>query len=121
MKQTMEIRTELPSLNEIIASSKTHWSKYASPKKGYTAIVAAHAKQQLKPVKRQVDIHCHWICRNKRKDKDNIASGGLKFILDGLVKGKILPNDNWKWVGNISHSFEADKQNVGVVVTIFSL
>lgn len=119
MKQTFTIRTELPSLNEVIDLSKTHWSKYASPKKGYTAICAAHAKQQLKPVRKQVNIHCHWICKNKRKDKDNIAFA-VKFILDGLIKAKIIPNDNWKWIGDISHSFEVDKHNVGVVVTLKS-
>ena len=117
MKQTFTIPIIFPSLNEIIESSKTHWSKYSKPKKGYTEIVASFAKQQLKPVKRQIDIHCHWICRDKRKDPDNIATG-VKFILDGLVKAGILKNDGFNEIKSIHHTFEVDKQNVGVVVTI---
>ena len=118
MKQTLEIRIELLSMNEIIATSKRHWSKYASPKKRYDAIIAAISKQQLKPVKNYpVEIHCHWVAPNRRKDPDNLAAG-IKFLLDGLVKAKILRGDGWNDLKEIRHTFEVDKKNVGVVVTL---
>ena len=118
MKQTFEIRATLPSLNEIIDSSKTHWSKYASPKKGYTEIVAAFARQQLKPVENYpVDIEIHWFCKDKKKDKDNI-SAGKKFIMDGLVKSGILLSDGWMHVGDFTDKFSVDRRNPKIVVTI---
>ena len=121
MKQTFTIPIIFPSLNEIIESSKTHWSKYSKPKKGYTEIVASFARQQLKPVmKYPMEIHCHWRVKNQRKDPDGL-SAGCKFILDGLVKAGILKNDGFNEIKSIHHTFEVDKQNVGVVVTIFSL
>ena len=36
-----------------------------------------------------------WGEPNKKRDPDNIAAGGRKFILDALVHSGILPNDGW--------------------------
>ena len=118
MKQTFTIPIIFPSLNEIIESSKTHWSKYSKPKKGYTEIVASFTRQQLKPVRKYpVEITCHWICKDRRQDPDNV-SAGVKFLLDGLVKAGIIKNDGFNEIKSIHHTFEVDKQNVGVVVTL---
>ena len=118
MKQTFEIRCELPDFNTIVNTSKTHWSKYSSPKKGYDAVVSAYARQQLKPVQKYpVDIEIHWVCKDKKKDKDNI-SAGKKFIMDGLVKSGILPSDGWKHVGDFTDKFSVDRQKPRIIVTI---
>ena len=123
MKQTLEIPIELPDLNKVIEMSKKHWSEYSKQKKRFNVVIASYAKKQLKPVKKIADIHCHWVCKDRRKDKDNIAAG-LKFILDGLVEAKIIKNDGWNWIGNISHTFEVDetipsyKRKSRVLVTI---
>lgn len=117
MTQTFVIRAILPTMNEIIADCKSHYARYSKPKKEYDAIVAAYAKQQLKPVKKQVDIYVIWYCRDKRKDKDGI-SAGIKFILDGLVKAKIIPDDNWKWIGDIHHTFAVDKKQPRIEVVL---
>ena len=50
------------------------------------------------------------------KDKDNIAAG-IKFILDGLTKSKILKGDSWKYIGTITHKFEVAGKPC-VVVTL---
>jgi hypothetical protein len=118
MKQALIIEIELPDFNSIVKHAKKHWSKYSQPKKGYDAFVADCARKQLKPIKRYpVDFTFHWYCKDKRKDKDNIAVG-KKFILDGLIKAKIIPNDNWQYVGNFSDKFYVDKHNPRVEVVI---
>lgn len=119
MKQTFVIKSLLPSMNEIINSSKTHWSRYSRPKKILNdAIVAVFAKQQVKPVTEYpVDIYCHWIIPNKRKDPDNI-SAGVKFVLDGLVNAGILRNDGQKEIKTIHHKFSVDKLHPRIEVTL---
>lgn len=66
---------------------------------------------------KRIDLDITWYCKNKRKDKDNIAAG-IKFILDGLVKAGTIENDGWKQVNNFSHSFKVDKDNPRVEVEI---
>ncbi len=51
------------------------------------------------------------------------TSGGnirfaLKFILDGLVEAGVLPNDSWRYVGDISDSYVVDRRHPRVVVTL---
>lgn len=124
--QRLTIECELPAMNEIVDVAKRQtklgrrivWSQYADYKKGYDGIVAGAAKQQqLTPVKKQVDVHVTWCCKDKRKDKDNIAAG-IKFILDGLKLAKIIPDDNWQWIGDIHHRFVVDKDKPRVEVML---
>lgn len=117
-KQSFTINISLPTMNEIIASSKKHWSKYSTPKRGYTSLVAAIARRNLKAIRRYpVDVHCRWYCKDKRIDKDNIAAG-MKYILDGLVESGIIEGDGWKHIGDIRHSFDVDKRNPRVEVEL---
>jgi len=106
---------ELPDLNTIIDESKKHWAEYSRIKRKYTDMVAWLAKGKGKFKK--IDLDITWICRNKRKDKDNIAAG-VKFILDGLVQANVIENDGWKQIGDIVHRFEVDKDNPRIEVRI---
>lgn len=118
MKQILEIKMSLPSMNEIINLSKQHWSQYASPKKGYDAIIAAFARQQLKPIdKYPISVEFHWYAKDGRTDADNL-SAGKKFILDGLVKAGILKGDNYKYFSEFRDLFFIDKENPRVEVIL---
>lgn len=111
------IQGELPTTNDIIAAQNTqNRYVYANMKKDYTALAMMSALNKSK-ITNKVDLHFTWICKNKRKDPDNI-SGGAKFILDGLVKAKVLENDGWKQINSIRHDFEIDKDNPRVEITI---
>lgn len=59
-----------------------------------------------------------WFEPNRRRDPDNVAAGGRKFILDGLVQAAIIQNDGWKHVAGWKDIFEVDKKNPGVRVDI---
>ena len=57
-----------------------------------------------------------WYCKDKRSDPDNILHG-VKYILDGMQKSGILPNDGWQNVsGGHIHCFYTDKTNTRVEV-----
>lgn len=107
---------ELPDLNTIIDESKKHWAEYSRIKRKYTDMVAWLAKGKGKFKK--IDLEITWICKNRRKDKDNISGGGTKFILDGLVAAGVIENDGWKQIGDIYHKFKVDEDNPRIEVLI---
>lgn len=111
---------ELPDLNTIIAESKKgrgRYQPYNDIKRAYTEKVAWIAKVNIKNKLEKIDLEINWICKDKRKDKDNIIAG-TKFILDGLVVAGVIENDGWKQIGDITHKFDVDKHNPRIEVII---
>ncbi len=64
-----------------------------------------------------VFIKILWIEKDRRRDKDNIASA-KKFIFDALVKAKILPNDGWKNIVGFTDDFIVDPKHPGVRILL---
>ena len=60
-----------------------------------------------------------YFCKDKRKDKDNIAAGAKKIIFDALVKSDKMENDGWSQVGDWSETFEVDKERPRIEVSIY--
>ena len=108
---------ELPDLNTIIAAAKDHFGQYSTIKLDSTNIVSYLAIKLPKGLPR-VHVVCHWYCKDRRKDPDGV-SGGVKFILDGLVKAGVLENDGWKQIAGIEHRFSVDKQAPRVEVALY--
>ena len=108
MKAKIVIPGELPGMNEIIAAAKQHYGAYSKMKRENTQLVALIAKSKIKKQCKKIDLEITWICKNKRRDKDNITAGE-KFILDGLVQAGVVKNDGWNQIGDISHKFKVDK------------
>lgn len=109
---------ELPDLNQIIKASKSHYMAYSTLKKKNTQLVML-ASKGIASVER-ANFTITWHCKNRRKDKDNIAAG-VKFIFDGLVENGILKNDGWKEIGDVNHIFKVDKENPRVEVEIHEI
>lgn len=122
MIQRLILPGRFPSLNQIIAQAKRNPHAYAKVKKQLTQSVALMAMSaKLQPVTPPVHIAFWWLEQNKRRDPDNIAAGGRKFILDGLVQAKVLPFDTWRLyfpTGGFSDRFNVDKVNPRVEITI---
>jgi Holliday junction resolvase RusA-like endonuclease len=112
--QTLFIPGELPGLNEIIGSARTHWAKSAKQKKDAGLGLMLFCRK-LKPVT-SAEFTFTWLCKNRKRDPDNIASG-KKFIFDALQDANILKNDGWDQVKGISHKFQVDARP-GVIITI---
>jgi Holliday junction resolvase RusA-like endonuclease len=67
-----------------------------------------------------VKIHVRWIEKDRRRDRDNIRSS-VKPILDALViQGRII-NDSQKWLTELTDSYDVDKENPRIEVTISSV
>ena len=119
--QSFFIPTTLPTLNEIIAAAKSGQGKgnaYSRMKKSVTDAVCWCAKEaKLQPMD-QVTILCYWKEKTKRKDPDNLVAA-KKFILDGLVKAGILPDDGWAHVLGFADKWVVDAKNPGVYVELY--
>ena len=114
-----DIPGTLPTMNEIINLSKTHWAEYREMKAmAMNKVLQSIKSQNIPKIYKQIDIIVRWVCPNKRHDKDNI-SVGVKVIWDSLVKAGIIPNDTWKYQGSTTHIYDIDKVNPYIHVTIF--
>jgi hypothetical protein len=91
----------LPGMNEIVKAAKGAGGKgygYAKLKSMWTETVAMHALAASIPKGKlsRVRLSMRWIEKRgehgSERDPDNIEAG-QKFLWDGLVRAKILPND----------------------------
>ena len=117
--QLLTIKGSLTALNEYTNENRKHWSKGNENKTADTELVRYLCKQQkLKPMGTTPFILYRWICKDKKKDKDNIAFA-KKFINDGLQEAKILDGDGWKHIGEWKDEFEIDPVNPRIEVYIY--
>ena len=110
----------MPALNEIIASSKSHFGAYSTMKKKHTNNLNWFINRDIDCdvcIDNPANITIAWFAKNKRKDPDNIAAG-KKFILDALVQSGIMKNDTWGYVNSLSDRFYIDKDNPRIEVMI---
>lgn len=111
---------ELPDLNTYIRECRKN--KYAGNKmKQYTQEAIQYRLRAQYSIRQQitrpVTIRFLWVCKNARKDIDNVAFA-KKFILDALVNLQILPDDSRKWVKGFTDEFAIDKDNPRVEIYI---
>lgn len=112
---------ELKGLNDYTKACRSHAFVGAKfKKKQEEKIILAIRRQKIKKYKGKVYISFKWYEKNKRRDKDNIAFA-KKFILDALVKEKIIIKDNWEYLDGFDDSFEVDKVNPRIEVEIKEL
>lgn len=115
---------QLPGTNEIVDAAKGCVGKgygYAKMKAAWTDKVKMHALAARVPKGlRRVRLECTWIepvnGNGANRDPDNIEAG-QKFLWDGLVKAKILPNDKRANNAGSSHTHQVGPVP-GVEVTV---
>lgn len=95
LMQRVTIKGKLPTLNDATNKARTHWAIAAKQKKEATELVAWQCKR-MKKITSPVFITFHWFVSSNH-DADNIRHGA-KYLLDGMILSKKLPNDNQKWV-----------------------
>lgn len=117
--QAFRIPGEFEGMNEIIALAKTHWSAYARMKEANTLRTWAVIKAaRIQPVTRPVLVSFLWVCKDRRRDKDNVVAGGRKPILDALERAGIVRRDSWRLIAGFSDAFDVDRKSPCIVVTL---
>lgn len=124
MTQQLWIPGPLPGLNELLATARSRRGKgsaYSALKAEWGQTVWALAKSaKLQPMPTPVHLSFLWVERDRRRDPDNVAAGGRKLTLDGLVKAGVLPDDGAAEVHGWTDIFIVDKKKPGLLVTIES-
>jgi len=119
MTHTLTIPGQLPGLNAYIAAERANRYKAAAMKRDAEQLIALCARSQLRGINftAPVTMVYAWYEPNRRRDKDNIAFA-RKFIQDALVAAGVLQGDGWACIEGFSDTFEVDKGNPRIQVTI---
>lgn len=117
MKFTFTIPGRLSSLNKTLKIPKYRFmqSRLRAREKYHVGswVMAAGIPKFTGPVR----IHIHWVEKDKRRDYGNIRASE-KPILDQLVSQERIVNDSQKWLVELTDSYEVDKMNPRIEVTI---
>ena len=122
MTQALWIPGPLPGVNELIAAAKSGHGRgnaYARIKAAWMEAIWIRAKvTRMKPMVGAVRLSFLWVERDRRRDPDNVAGGGRKLILDGLVKAGVLTDDGIDEIRSWVDTFAVDKTSPGVRVEL---
>lgn len=126
MSNIVEIPMRLPSLNEYINACKTqgyrsyyknkHWNKGNQMKQQIQKDIEPYLKK-LGVFNNGIRVNFTWIEPDKKRDLDNICFA-KKFILDAMVNGGVIPDDNSRYVTGFMDNFGYDKKNPRVIVEV---
>ena len=109
---------QLPGLNEYTAANRG--SRYSGNRMKHTSetdIMWAAKAARLAPVEGACRMVFDWFEPDRRRDLDNVAFA-KKFILDALVKVRVLADDGRRFVTGFEDRFHVDEISPRVVVTI---
>lgn len=96
------IYEKLPSLNDYILKCRGNKYGAAQYKRKIEKKILSYFT--FKPIEKPVRITFTWQEENRRRDLDNVAFA-KKFILDAMVRGGYLKDDNRRWVTGFSDEF----------------
>lgn len=109
MKIRLEIPFRLPSLNEY--TNECRKNRYAgSTMKAIVERDLGLFIRKLPHFEKPIIIEFEWVEENEKRDLDNICFA-KKFILDAMVKCKVLKDDNIRFVAGFVDKFSYDKES----------
>ena len=121
MEQLLIIKGALPGRNESEKAARSHWAVGAKLKKDNTDLVMWECKtQKIKPVQEKARVEITFYEKDMRRDSDNVY-GGLKYILDGLVKAGVIKDDSRRYIDLYINPVELDRQNPRIEIKIKEL
>ncbi len=107
-----------PSMNEIINQARSGWQASAELKKYWTNLIAEFVRECGFCLDGAVWIEFHWYVKNFGRDSDNVAAAA-KFIMDGLVTGRAIRNDNLTVIQSpIVHYYHRSSGDDGVLLRL---
>lgn len=114
----LTIPGRLPGLNEYTSACRSNWASGAKMKQDSQEIVewAIYSKMRRVRFTKPVFMLFTFYERDKRRDRDNVASYARKVIQDALVKCGTLEDDGWDYITGYMDSFEVDSKNPRIVV-----
>lgn len=116
--QHLYIDFTFPSLNDYIKAMNGNRYTGNHMKQEFTDTVFwACRAQGLSVYAIPVELKFTYYEKNHKRDPDNIVFA-KKFILDGIVKAGIIPNDTQKYIKKFTDEWVVDGTNTGILVQI---
>lgn len=119
--QQFIIPGRLDGLNAYTSACRSHRNAGGRMKRANTDQVSAAIQSTgIKPMQTPVNIHIDWMeapNRGQMRDRDNIQFG-VKFILDALVECRIIADDGFDYIGQITHNCYRASNDPRIIVTI---
>ncbi|MEH1833005.1 MAG: hypothetical protein V7L29_13200 [Nostoc sp.] len=107
-----------PSMNEIINQARSGWQASAGLKKYWTNLIGEFVRECEFCLDGAVWIEFHWYLKNFGRDSDNVAAAA-KFIMDGLVTGQAIRNDNLTVIQSpVVHYYHRSSGDNGVLLRL---
>lgn len=104
------------SLNELFGMHRFARAKYTKERKEEVAWICKTLKD--KPTVFPVEVSILIISKSKhKKDCDNYL-GGAKSLMDGLVLGGVLPDDNTDYISKISLSIQYGEKDQTIITLL---
>jgi Holliday junction resolvase RusA-like endonuclease len=100
------INHRFTSLNQYISAERRNRYIAAKIKKEETNIAYTQLLGKP-PITTPCKLKFTWYIKNKRTDADNICFA-RKFILDGMIKAELIPDDNMKHIIGFTDEFIID-------------
>lgn len=113
---------ELADLNYYINAERSDRYKAARIKREETDWCMYQLMQQHKgtSINYRAKYKFTWYTKSERKDPDNVAFA-KKFVMDGFVAAKKIPDDKRKQVAGFSDDFAVDFHNPRVEIEIIPM
>jgi len=113
------IEGELGTLNEYIAKINESRHSGNKEKKEWTrfCMLQLYNQRKIGSITKKSDFIFVWYRKNDNTDHDNVCFA-KKYVFDGMVDARILPDDRSKYVGNFFDYFEVDKKNPRVEIEV---
>jgi hypothetical protein len=107
-----------PCMNEIINQARSSWQASAELKKYWTNLIGEFVRECEFYLDSTVWIEFHWYLKNFARDSDNVAAAA-KFIMDGLVTGRAIRNDNLTVIQSpVVHYYHRSSGDDGVLLRL---
>ena len=104
----------LTRLNEYTEINRYNRYKGARMKKDMTNLCACYIPN-IK-INYPVEITYIWTVKSLANDLGNVSVGN-KFIEDAMVKKRLIPDDNLKWIKKITHEYlKGKKEKVKIII-----
>lgn len=88
----------------------SHWAKSRAKIKVLEALKVALQQANLQPMEPPIVMRARFTYPvERRRDDDNLATGVLKVLRDGLVKAGVVPEDNTKVFRQLSPEVNVER------------
>lgn len=114
----LTIPGRLPGLNEYTSACRTSYQAGNKMKQESQDVVKWSIRQRIRGVHftKPVFLMFTFYERDKRRDRDNVASYARKVIQDALVSMGTIEDDGWDYITGYLDRFKVDNKNPRIVV-----